>query len=63
MNEEQTKRPIDSHSRLLMLLISYFKTGLNEISSMPSTQLMFEKTIREGVKVDALVKLLETSET
>jgi hypothetical protein len=46
-----------------MLLISYFKTGLNEISSMPSTQLMFEKTIREGVKVDALVKLLETSET
>jgi len=30
---------------------------------MPSTQLMFEKTIREGVKVDALVKLLETSET
>lgn len=60
MNETQMKRLVESHAKMINILISYYKSGLSELESMPATQLMFEKTIREGVKVDALMKTYNT---
>ncbi len=59
MNEKDTKRLTDSHTKMLTILVSYYKTELTELESMPTTKLMFEKTITEAVKLDTLIKLAE----
>ncbi len=61
MNEAQIKRLIASHTKILNILISYYKPALIDLESMPAVQLLFEKAIREGVKVETLIKGYGTS--